>query len=66
MAEINSLRIQIIEIRDSRNKFWAYTGDYELASPLGLDVIGIVGQKLHQQMDSCCSHPNCGCGFVRS
>jgi hypothetical protein len=59
VAEINSLRIKIIEIR-------AYTGDYELASPLGLDVIGIVGQKLHQQMDSCCPHPNCGCGFVRS
>jgi len=51
MPEILSLKINVIEIKGIKDKFYAVTAGHELASPQGMDVMVHVGRRLQKLME---------------
>jgi len=51
MPEIQSLKINVIEIKGQRDKFYAVTAGHELASSQGMEVLVHVGRRLHRHME---------------
>jgi len=51
MPEIQSLKINVIEIRGARDKFYAVTAGLNLASSQGMELMVHIGRRLHKHME---------------
>ena len=51
MPEIQSLNINVIEIRGVKDKFYAVTAGHDLASSQGQELMVIVARKLRTYME---------------
>ena len=51
MPEILSLKINVIEIKGQRDKFYAVTAGHELGSSQGMELMVHIGRRLHKYME---------------